>query len=76
MPLRALRLFPKLIREPATLCIALSGREWAWPLLVSFLEEQTYPHENLHLVERWTRLDADTLFARDISRTLCRVRGE
>ncbi len=35
---------------PATLCLSLSGRSWAWPLTSSFLETQTYPHALIHLV--------------------------
>ena len=36
--------------EPATLCISLSGRAWAWPAMATFLTEQTFPHRLLHLV--------------------------
>jgi hypothetical protein len=32
-----------------TLCIALSGRVWAWPLMTRFLDAQTYPHGVIHL---------------------------
>ncbi len=34
----------------ATLCLSLSGRRWAWPLMQQFLEQQTYPHEKIHIV--------------------------
>ncbi|MFH1670330.1 MAG: class I SAM-dependent methyltransferase, partial [Patescibacteria group bacterium] len=34
----------------ATLCLALSGREWAWPLTRAFLERQQFPHDKLHLI--------------------------
>lgn len=39
-----------LVDEPATLCIALSGRSWAWPLTAAFLERQTFPHDRIHLI--------------------------
>lgn len=34
----------------ATLCLSLSGRQWAWPMMQQFLERQTYPHERIHIV--------------------------
>ncbi len=39
------------INLPATLdgCIALSGRAWAWPLTVRWLERQHFPHERMRL---------------------------
>lgn len=37
-------------RARATLCIALSGRTWAWPLTAAFLRAQTYPHSAIDLV--------------------------
>jgi len=36
--------------EPVTLFLSLSGRAWAWPLTRRFLEEQTFPHAQIHLV--------------------------
>lgn len=38
------------LEEPATLCLALSGDEQAWPETARFLEEQTFPHDVLRLV--------------------------
>ncbi len=35
--------------ETVTLCLALSGRTWAWPITTRFLEAQTYPHKDIHL---------------------------
>lgn len=34
----------------AMLFLALSGREWAWPITAEFLEKQTYQHDRMHLV--------------------------
>lgn len=39
-----------LLGEPTTLCVALSGRHWAWPLVAGFLERQTYEHDLVHLI--------------------------
>ncbi|MBU2213695.1 glycosyltransferase family 2 protein, partial [Patescibacteria group bacterium] len=36
--------------EPATLFLVLSGLEQSWPLTSEFLEQQTFPHEHIHLV--------------------------
>ena len=36
--------------EPATLCLSLSGRKWAWQITRIFLEKQTFPHNLVHLV--------------------------
>ena len=47
------------LEEPATLCIALSGRNWAWPLLSGFLERQTFPHNFLHLILIETSQDSN-----------------
>lgn len=33
-----------------TLCLSLSGRTWMWALTKEFLEKQTYPHNQTHLV--------------------------
>jgi len=44
---------------PATLFIPLSGRKWAWPLTAKFLENQTLPHERIHLVIMDTSQDAE-----------------
>ncbi|MFH1670499.1 MAG: glycosyltransferase [Patescibacteria group bacterium] len=38
------------LEEPATLFLALSGLEQSWPLTSEFLEQQTFPHEHIHLV--------------------------
>lgn len=37
----------------ATLCLALSGRHWAWAATARFLEQQTYPHHliSLHILD-------------------------
>lgn len=56
------------IEEPATLCIALSGRSWAWPLTARFLEEQTFPHDRLHLIIQDT--SQDTVFGAMIEQWL------
>ena len=32
------------------MCISLSGRKWAWQITASFLENQTFPHDLLHVV--------------------------
>jgi len=34
----------------ATLCLSLSGRQWAWPIMREFLEKQTYPHDQTHII--------------------------
>lgn len=34
----------------ATLCLALSGRAWMWHETRAFLERQTYPHQQIHLI--------------------------
>jgi hypothetical protein len=44
--------------EPATLCLSLSGRTWAWPRTRAFLEAQEFPHHLLHLVVLDTSQDA------------------
>ena len=36
--------------ENATLCLSLSGRNWAWPMTADFLEKQTWQHDKIHLV--------------------------
>lgn len=41
-----------------SLCLALSGRSWAWPLTQAFLERQQYDHERLHLIILDTSQDA------------------
>lgn len=38
------------LTEQATLCLSLSGRRWAWPLMRDFLERQTFPHALIHLI--------------------------
>ncbi len=36
-------------KQIVTLCMALSGRTWAWPMTARFLEEQIYPHSDIRL---------------------------
>lgn len=43
----------------ATLCLSLSGRAWAWPLMRRFLEEQTYRHDAIHIILMDTSQDED-----------------
>jgi glycosyltransferase involved in cell wall biosynthesis len=38
------------LEEPATLCLSLSGRSWAWAGTADFLEKQTFPHHLIHLI--------------------------
>lgn len=44
--------------EQTTLCLSLSGRAWAWPLMRAFLETQTFPHALTHLIILDTSQDA------------------
>lgn len=48
-----------LMTEPATLCLSLSGRRWAWPLTREFLERQTFPHSLIHLIILDTSQDSE-----------------
>lgn len=57
-----------LLEEQATLCIALSGRKWAWPLTVDFLSRQTFPHDKLHLIVLDT--SDDPAFGAEVKRWL------
>lgn len=50
--------------EPTTFCLSLSGRRFAWPLMKTFLEHQTFPHASVHLVILDTSHDAD--FRREV----------
>lgn len=34
----------------ADLCLSLSGRLWMWPIMRTFLEDQQYPHTEIHLI--------------------------
>lgn len=48
---------PDTEKPSVTLCIALSGRTWAWPITARFLETQTYPHSAIHLCIQDTSQD-------------------
>lgn len=48
-----------------TLCLALSGRAWAWPRTRAFLERQLFDHAGLHLIVLDT--SHDTAFNKEIS---------